>query len=241
MFEKRWQEGKPIHVLEFFYPLMVGYDSVVLDVDFELGGTDQEFNMLAGRTLQKAYGKREKFVMTTKLLLGTDGRKMSKTYENCVYIDDKPGEMYGKLMSASDNLIVPYFECCTDADPSRIKEIAAAIRKGANPVEFKKELAHTIVAMYYGNKAADEAADQFTKVFSKKGTPDDMPEVKVKKGELLVDVLVRAKIVPSKSEARRLVDQKGIHMNDKVIDDFMAKAEGGIVKVGKRKWLRVIL
>src|SRR3989344_7181784 len=124
-FERRMQAGKPVALHEFFYPLMVGYDSVVLDVDCELGGTDQEFNMLAGRTLQKAFGKREKFIMTTPLIEGTDGRKMSKTYNNCIYLDDAPNDMFGKVMSMKDGLMKTYFECCTDVP---MKEIGAILK-----------------------------------------------------------------------------------------------------------------
>ncbi len=241
MFEKRWNEGKPIGVHEFMYPLMVGYDSVVLDVDCEIGGTDQEFNMLAGRHLQQAEGKREKFVLTTKLIEGMDGRKMSKTYENCVYLNDEPKDMYGKLMSIKDELITTYMECVTDIPVEEIKEVEKAIKKGSNPKDFKMLLAKEIVRMYHGDEEAKSAEAEFSNVFSKHGVPDDMPEVKAKKGESLIDVLVRAKVVTSKSEARRLIEQKGVHMNDKVVDSVEAKAEEGIVKVGKRKFVKISL
>ena len=239
MFAERMAKDKPVSVHEFLYPLMVGYDSVVLDVDCELGGTDQEFNMLAGRTMQKAYGKRDKFVLTVKLIEGTDGRKMSKTYDNCVYIDDEPKEMYGKLMSINDNLITTYLECCTDVSARDIKEIADAMKKGENPKEFKMRLAKEIVTIYHGAKAAAQAEAEFTRIFTGKGLPTDMPAIKVKKGSLLVDVLAEHDVVPSKSEARRLIEQKGIHMNDKVVEDLVAKVEEGIVKVGKRRFVRL--
>lgn len=241
MFEKRWNEGKPINVVEFMYPLMVGRDSVELDVDCELGGTDQEFNMLAGRTLQKAFGKREKFVMTMKLLLGTDGRKMSKTYDNCIYVTDEPKEMYGKLLSIKDDLILDYMECCTDIPMKEIEAAKKAMKGGANPKEFKMQLARAVVMLYHGEKAAMEAESQFTKVFSGGGVPDDMPEVKVKKGTLLIDALVDANVVESKSEAKRLIQQKGVHVNDKVVEGIDVKAEEGIVKVGKRRFVRFFL
>jgi tyrosyl-tRNA synthetase len=126
MFEKRIKDGNPISVVEFLYPLLVGYDSVILDVDCELGGNDQYFNMLAGRTLQKAYGKRDKFVLTTKLIEGTDGRKMSKSYENCIYLTDAPNEMYGRLMTIRDDLIPTYMECCTDIPMKDVQEAEKA-------------------------------------------------------------------------------------------------------------------
>lgn len=241
MFEKRWEGGKPIGVHEFFYPLMVGYDSVMLDVDVELGGSDQEFNMLAGRTLQQAFGKRDKFVLTTKLLLGTDGRKMSKTYDNCIYLDDAPGDMYGKVMSVKDELILQYFECCTDLSPADIEAIGKELGQGSNPRDAKKRLAREIVTLYHGAEAATKADEQFSTVFAGGGVPDDVAEVIAGKTVLLLDVLVREKLVASKSEGRRLVEQGGIHLNNKVVQSVEAKVENGIVKVGKRRFLKLIV
>ncbi|MBP9750535.1 MAG: tyrosine--tRNA ligase [Candidatus Peribacteraceae bacterium] len=242
MFEKRWEGGKPIGLHEFFYPLMVGYDSVILDVDVELGGSDQEFNMLAGRTLQQAFGKRDKFVLTTKLLLGTDGRKMSKTYDNCIYLEDAPGDMYGKVMSVKDELIVPYFECCTDVDSAELKAIAKELEKGSgNPRDAKKRLAREIVTLYHGAEAAAKADEQFAAVFAGGGVPDDVAEVEVKKGTALIETLVGEKLVASKSEARRLIEQGGVHLNNKVVQSMEAEVESGIVKVGKRRFLKLIV
>lgn len=245
MFQRREQEGKPISMLEMLYPLYVGYDSVILDVDCELGGTDQEFNMLAGRTLQKAYGKREKFVLTTKLLEGVDGRKMSKTYNNCIYLEDEPSEMFGKVMSIKDELMDIYFECCTDVPVHEYKKILKGL-----PRDAKACLAHTVVMMYHGKPAADKAQKEFDNVFQRGELPEDVPEVKMKKGILLIDVLVEHKLVASKSEARRLVEQKGITINDKIVTDPEQKVEKGltpkalakgvIVRVGKRKFLKLI-
>lgn len=231
----------PIHLHEFLYPLMVGYDSVVLDVDCELGGSDQEFNMLAGRTLQKAFGKREKFVLTTKLLEGTDGRKMSKTYDNCVYLDDTPKEMFGKLMSLKDELITNYFECCTDVSTEEIAAMEKEMKKGANPKEFKVRLAHAITALYHGAAAADAAKAEFDNVFAKGALPEDMPEISVQKNALLLDVLVEHKLIASKSEGRRLMEQKGIMVNDLPVTKIDAVVEEGIVRVGKRRFVKLIL
>ncbi len=235
MFDDRMKKGNPISLHEFLYPLMVGYDSVVLDVDCELGGNDQYFNMLAGRTLQTALGKREKFVLTTKLIEGTDGRKMSKTYNNCIYLDDSANDMYGKILSVKDDLMETYFECCTDVDAKEYKKLL----KG-NPKETKMRLARDIVTLYHSAEAAEAAEKEFENVFSKGGLPEDIPEVKAKKGTSLIDLLVQEKLISSKSEARRLVEQGGIKLNDTVIDSIDALAEKGIVKVGKRKFLKIL-
>jgi len=241
MFEKRLKEGKEVSMTEFMYPLMVGYDSVVLDVDFELGGTDQEFNMLAGRTLQKAFGKREKSIITMKLLEGTDGRKMSKTYNNCIYLTDSASEMYGKTLSIKDELITTYMECCTDIPMDEIKEVEKSMKKGSNPKEFKMRLARELVTMYHSADAAAKAEEEFGNVFAKGGVPDDMPEVTAEKGEFLIDLLVRAKIVTSKSEARRLIEQKAVTMNEVLVTAPDVKAEGGVTKVGKRKFVKITI
>lgn len=236
MFEKRMEKGEPVSVQEFLYPALVGYDSVTLDVDCEIGGSDQEFNMLCGRTLQSVYGKREKFVLTTKLIEGTDGRKMSKTYNNCVFLDDEPEDMYGKLMSINDELIGIYVECCTDLEAASDKRQAIS---GSGAKKVKSELAREIVRMYHGEEAAEAAEANFEKVHKEKGTPDDVPEVVVEKGSLLVNVLVSNKLVKSKNEARRVIEQGGVKVNDKVVDSVEAVCENGLVKVGKRKFLRV--
>ncbi len=234
MFEKRLKEGKDIGVHEFLYPLMVGYDSVVLDVDVELGGTDQEFNMLAGRTLQTRMGKREKFVMTVPLLEGTDGRKMSKSYENCIYIDDTPNEMFGKVMSVKDELMAQYFELCTEVDMAEAKKLL----KG-DPRDAKVRLAKEIVTIYHGSTAADAAVYNFESVFSKGGVPDDILETTAKDGESLLDLLCREKFIASKSDGRRLIDQGAITLDGEHVTEIHAPATKGVVKVGKRKFLRI--
>lgn len=241
MFAKRMAEEAPISVTEFMYPLMVGYDSVMLDVDVELGGNDQLFNMLAGRTLQTAFGKRDKFVLTTKLIEGTDGRKMSKSYNNCVYLTDAPAEMYGKLLSMPDNLIPLYMECCTDMPMTEVAAAEKALKDGIeNPKNLKMRLAREIVTMYHSAADAKAAEEAFENIFKNKGVPEDMPEYKAKKGEPLIDALVASGSCASKSEARRLIEQGGIKVNDKAVTDVNAKAEEGIVKVGKRKFVKVV-
>ena len=235
MYQKRLKEGKPIALHEFLYPLMVAYDSVKLNVDCEIGGNDQYFNMLAGRTLQTALGKKDKFVLTTKLIEGTDGRKMSKTYDNCIWLDDDAKDMFGKTMRVDDTLMEAYFECCTNVP---LTEIAKIIK--GDPRAAKVRLAKEITALYHGVKAAEKAAQQFDTVFKDKGVPDDMPEVKLKKGSVLLDVLVEQKLISSKSVGRRLMEQNGIQLNDAPITDVYAVAEQGIIRVGKRKFLRIL-
>lgn len=241
MFKERMKQEKEISLVEFLYPLMVGYDSVVLDVDVELGGNDQLFNMLCGRTLQTALGKRDKFVLTTKLIEGTDGRKMSKTYDNCIWIDDSAEEMYGKLLRIKDELIVSYLECVTEMPMAEVKEIEKQLKKGMNPKDAKMHLAREVVTLYHGAEAATRAEAQFQKVHKDHGIPDEMPEVKAEKGSALLDLMAKEGLAASKSEARRLIEQGGVHLNDEKIADPLAKVEKGVLKVGKRKFLRISL
>lgn len=240
MFKERMKNGEDLSPVEFIYPLMQGYDSVVLDVDFEVGGNDQLFNMLCGRKLQKAYGKRDKCVLTTKLIEGIDGRKMSKTYDNCIYLDDTPKDMYGKTLSIKDELITLYMECCTDIPMKEIADIENQMKKGANPKEFKMRLARELVTMYHSAAESQKAEEEFSSVFAKGGIPEDMPEVKAEKGELLIDLLVREKLVASKSEARRLIDQKGITIDGTIVDSHDQPASKGMVKVGKRRFIKIV-
>jgi tyrosyl-tRNA synthetase len=240
MFQERIKKGQDLSPTEFVYPLLQGYDSVMLDVDCEIGGNDQLFNMLAGRKLQKDYGKRDKFVLTTRLIEGTDGRKMSKTYDNCIYLDDTPKDMYGKTLSIKDDLIVTYMECCTDIPMKEIEQVEKKMKSGANPKEFKMRLARELVTMYHSAAESQKSEAEFSSVFAKGGIPEDMPEVKATKGELLIDLLVRESIVTSKSEARRLIDQKAVSIDGTVVDSHDQPATVGVTKVGKRKFVKVI-
>ena len=228
MFDKRLTEGKPISLHEFLYPLMVGYDSVVLDVDCELGGSDQEFNMLAGRHLQQAFGKKDKFVLTTKLLEGTDGRKMSKTYNNAVYFDDAPSEMFGKLMSVNDELINTYFEVATDVPMQEVIEMAET-----HPKERKMRLAKEVVALYHGKDAALKAELNWVKTFSEGGVPDEVPTVSAGKlREIVKDI--------STSELRRLVEQGAVsYVGGEKITSIDAEVVGGTIRIGKHRFLKV--
>lgn len=246
MFQERQKKALPISMHELLYPLLVGYDSVVLDVDCELGGNDQLFNMLCGRTLQQLYGKRDKFVLTTKLLEGTDGRKMSKTYNNCIYLADSPSDMYGKVMSINDGLIVPYFEACTDVPAQEIAEVARALAEGgANPKPYKERLAREIVALYHSSADASSAEAEFGRVHREGKLPDDVPGMPTPKGmkEMpITDLLVHLKLASSKSEARRLVTQGGVKVASKLEKDWQARIRltpGLVIQVGSRKFAKL--
>ncbi len=243
LYQKRLQGKKPIGLHEFLYPLMQGYDSVAMAVDVEIGGNDQLFNMLAGRTLLRVYRHKDKHVVTTPLLEGLDGRKMSKSYGNAVNITDEPNNMFGKIMSLRDELIVKYFELCTDAGAAEIGEIEAELKGGANPRDAKFKLAGEIVKLYHNEKAAQEAGEEFNNVFRQGGKPEEMESKKVKgKSKKIDDLLTLLDMASSKSEARRLVDQGGVRIDDKVVSDWkavIAIKKGMVVQVGKRKFVRI--
>lgn len=229
MFQRRLEEDKPISLHEFLYPLMVGYDSVVLDVDCELGGSDQEFNMLAGRHLQQAMGKRDKFVLTTKLIEGIDGRKMSKSFNNCIYLDDAPNDMYGKLMAIKDELVQTYFECMTDVSAEDIAKTMSG-----HPKDAKMCLAREIVTMYHGVDAAAAAEEAWVSTFSKGEVPQNVPITKAGKlRDIISDV--------SMSELRRLVEQGAVsyvESGDKVTS-IDTEIMGGTLRIGKHRFLKV--
>lgn len=168
MYQKRMREGKPIAFNEFIYPLLQGYDSMHLDVDCEIGGNDQLFNMLCGRKLQEVYRKRDKFVLTTKLIEGTDGRKMSKTYDNCIWLEDTSEDMFGKTMRIKDDLILTYMECCTDIPMKEIKNAEKSMKEGTNPKDFKEKLAFEITKQYYNESTAMNELEAFRRKFTKK-------------------------------------------------------------------------
>ncbi|MBI4098796.1 MAG: tyrosine--tRNA ligase [Candidatus Magasanikbacteria bacterium] len=238
MFQHRLQEDKPISLPEFLYPLMQGYDSVAMNVDLEIGGTDQTFNMLAGRTLMKAMKNKEKFVMTLKLLTNDEGKKMSKTEGGFIALSDTPEEMFGKIMAMDDSVIIPYFELATDVPMNEIAEMQKKMKGGANPRDLKARLAHTVVAMYHSAAAADKSAAHFAHVFQAKEKPSDMPTVKAR--GTIVDVLVAAKIASSKSDARRLIEQGGVKVDDVVVTDIeMAVKRGSVIQKGKRFFVKV--
>ena len=244
MFQKRLSANMPISLQEFMYPLMQGYDSVAMDVDLEIGGNDQMFNMLAGRTLQKIYNNKDKSILTTKLLLGSDGRKMSKTYNNFVAIEDAPNDMFGKIMSMSDNLIDEYLELATRLSVKEIKET----KKLSNPRDQKARLAREIVKMYHEEKEAVKAEEEFNKIFRNKELPSDMPIFEVTENNYaILDLMLDAKLAVSKNEAKRLVEQNAVEIiigdkKQKIID-WKAEVnieDGMIIKVGNRRFVKII-
>ena len=213
-FAKRYAEGKPISVHEFFYPLLQAYDSVEIDADIELGGTDQRFNVLMGREIQLAYGKEDpQLVMLLPLIEGTDGLvKMSKTYpEHCISLTEDPNNMYGKLMSIPDSLILKYYELLTDIPTEKLNEIKLLLEKSStNPRDIKMQLAYTITELYNGAEAAKKAQDNFVNVVQNKGIPEDIHSVETEEGKMLVDVILDCGFVKSKCEAKRLIQGGGV-------------------------------
>ena len=243
MYQKRMQEGKPIGLHEFFYPLMQGYDSVHLEVDLEIGGTDQLFNMLAGRSLLRTYKDMEKCVLTTPLIEGTDGRKMSKTYNNTINITDTSTDMFGKIMSMSDDLIIKYFIYLTDLEIKEIDELDIKLKKGFNPRDIKVKLAKEIVAMYHSEKAADTAEQEFINIFKKGGTPDDMPEFDINGDRNIIDLLELCYLIDSRADGKRLIKQGGVRIDDEKIDDASKTIhlkKDMIIQVGKRKFAKIV-
>jgi tyrosyl-tRNA synthetase len=233
-FKKRFEEQKEISILELFYPLLQGYDSVVLKADIECGGSDQTFNLLMGRQLQEAYGQEPQVVLMTPLLEGTDGeKKMSKSLHNYIGIDEPPDEIMGKIMSISDELMMRYYEILTTEDLVAIRAM--------HPKEAKLKLGEIIVGMFYDEREAREAGVRFQKVFGQKQVPDDMPEYVLSSGnvELIADILLGAGLAPSKKEVRRLLAQGAVTWNGEKIQDENWAPQPGVLKVGKRRFLRI--
>ncbi len=245
MFQDRLKNGKPIFGHEIMYPLLQGYDSVHMDVDLEIGGTDQTFNMMMGRHLQKAYNNHEKWVLTTPIINGTDGRKMSKSYGNFVAITEEPRQMYGKLMSIADDMILEYFTLLTDTPETDLATIAANMAAGDNPMEFKKRLAFTITEQYHTTAAATDAAEFFTSTVQNKSVPDDVLEVQLESSDkTALDVLKRAVPERSNTELRRLVEQGAVTIlpGDQKITDATQEldiADGTVIKIGKRRFVKL--
>jgi tyrosyl-tRNA synthetase len=245
MFQKRISENKSINLVEFMYPLMQGYDSVAIKADVELGGTDQLFNMMCGRTLQKAYNQTPQDVLACPLLVGLDGsEKMSKSLNNYIAINDTAKEMYGKTMSIPDKVIFTYFELLTDVSLEDLKILKQEMKQGKNPRDIKMQLAREIVSFYYDKDEAKKAEEQFLKVFQKNDLPDDIPEITFDKKNMQVWELVNiSKLCASNSEAKRMIIQGSVKIdNKKYTDPYLnidLKKEQ-VLKVGKRKFLKII-
>lgn len=244
MFRKRIKEGSTVWTHETLYPLLQGYDSVALKTDLEIGGTDQVFNMLIGRELMDKMLGKEKFVLTCPMVLGTDGRAMSKSSGNCVWIEDSPDQMFGKIMSIPDNLILPYLELLTDVPSREIQHDKKALQlKKVNPRDLKEKLAFEIVKKFHSLKVAQRAKEEFKRVFKEKKTPAEIAEIRIDKKEIsLLDLLLETGFTSSKSEAKRLILQKGIKIDGKVQKDWreivQIKKEL-ILQVGKRKFAKI--
>lgn len=246
MFQNRLKEGKEIYLHEFLYPVFQAYDSVTMDVDMEIGGNDQTFNMLAGRTLMKKIKNKEKFVLTTKLLTDPTGKKMGKTEGNMINLDEKAEEMYGKIMSWPDELISIGFELCANISMEEVEKIKQELAKNkVNPRDYKMQLAFEVTKIYNGEKKAEEAQEHFIKTVQKKEIPEEVESKKLKvKSIKIIDLLVEIKLAISNGEARRLVEQGGVKIDGVVVKDINKiveiTEEGILVQKGKRGFVRVV-
>ncbi|MEW6009148.1 MAG: tyrosine--tRNA ligase [Candidatus Omnitrophota bacterium] len=236
-FSGRLKQGKPISVLEFLYPLMQGYDSVILDADIELGGTDQKFNLLVGRDIQRAYGQVPQVVITLPLLEGLDGKlKMSKSYRNYIGINEEPDQIFGKVMSISDELMLRFYDVLTEVDIETVKKM--------HPKEAKLNLAEGLVSRFYTSKIAAEARENFDKIFTKGTLPEQAPQYRLKNkaGETVLSLLIESKLVLSGNEARRLIRAGAITFaNLPIKEERFLINKSGILKIGKARFLKVIL
>ena len=241
-FTKRYNGGQPISLHEFLYPLAQGYDSVHINSDVELGGTDQKFNLLVGRALQKESNLEPQVIITTPLIEGTDGvEKMSKSYDNYIGFSDSPSDMYGKTLSIPDDLIIKYFEFCTRV--LDFETIKLDFEKGnANPRDLKRRLAREIVEIYHTKQKAFKAEEDFDNLFIKKDIPDNIPEITLEEDSKLLDIMLNHAMVTSKGEGKRMIKQGGVKLNDVKISDIntnVSKGSESILKVGKRKFLKI--
>ena len=245
-FTKRFKSGVPISMHELLYPLAQAMDSVAIKSDVELGGTDQKFNLLVGRDIQREHGLEPQVILTMPLIVGTDGvEKMSKSYDNYIGISDPPNEIYGRTLSIPDNLIYNYFELATDVSKEELKDLKKEIEN--NPRDSKRNLARTFVRMYYNKKAAISAEEEFDKIFIKKDVPDEIGEFIFtdSSNEInIIDLIIKVKFAASKGEARRLIQQGGVSIDGEKIDDIKFNnkiKDGQILKVGKRKFIKLKL
>jgi tyrosyl-tRNA synthetase len=244
-FTKRFKEEQPIALHEFLYPVFQAYDSVAVEADIELGGTDQHWNHLLGRDMQRSFDMEPQVVMLMPILEGLDGvKKMSKSYGNYVGIAESPKEQFGKIMSISDSLISRYFKLCLSYDEDSLKIIEKRIQSGENPRDIKLKLAEKIVALYHNDEAAEKAKDEFIKVFSKNEEPEDIKELYIKRGEKIwiVELLEKAGFVKSRGEARRLIQSGALKIDGKKITDFTLNTsfdKDTVVKVGKLRFIKI--
>ena len=243
-FNKRYDSEVPISLHEFLYPLAQAQDSVELVSDVELGGTDQKFNLLMGRNLQKIVGQKPQCILTMPILEGTDGiEKMSKSYGNDIGISDSANDMYGKTLSIPDNIMLSWFTLAADVDKNYLDEVSQKLEDGSiNPMELKRELARKIVAVYHDENKAIEAENHFNQVTVSKGVPDDIDDYQLKEDDLLVNIIADSGLLNSKSEARRMIKQSAVKIDGETVTDIHHKvttSDSFILKVGKRKFLKV--
>jgi len=243
-FSNRFSANKPIAVTELLYPMLQAYDSVEVQADVEFGGQDQKFNFLVGRELQTMVGQKPQQCFMTPLLVGTDGvQKMSKSLGNYIGIDEPPNEIYGKVMSLADNMIIQYFDLLTDVTEEELADFNQELASDKiNPMDLKKQLARELVAQLYSQSAAEQADEHFTRVFQKKELPDEVQEIDVSTGEDLRDILVRAGVAKSKSEVNRLIQQGALSIDGiKLESSTVDYKNGNIIKIGKHRFIKVLI
>lgn len=235
MFQRRIEAGDTVWTQETLYPLFQGYDSVALDVDLEIGGTDQTFNMLIGRELQKKMKNRQKYVLTTPLINGTDGKPMSKSSGNCIWLDDTASEMFGKIMALADGEIESYWTNLTDLPKGQLEDL--------KPMDAKKALAHQITQTYHGDSEASKAEKEFENIFQKGTSPQDLEEITADSAPIdIVDFLVGNNLVESRSQAKRLLDQKALELDGATLENSETEVENNqVLKIGKHKFVRIKL
>ena len=243
-FQKRIKNKKPIFLHEFLYPVAQAIDCVEMDVDIEVGGNDQTFNMLAGRALMKALKGKEKFVLTTKLLVDKEGKKAGKTSRNAIFLNTPPNDMFGKVMAFPDELIAPGFELLTLIPVEKIKLFEKMLKeKSVNPMELKKKLASEIVGLIYDKKAAQKAGNEFERVFSKRKMPKQILEIKIKRKTInILELLIRTGLCPSKSQGRRLITEGAVCLDGKRQKDWQKEIKiksGMVVRVGKKRFIKI--
>jgi len=243
-FNKRLKENQPISISEFLYPLAQAYDSIVIEADVELGGTDQLFNLLVGRKLQEEFGQSPQVVLTMPLIEGTDGYlKMSKSYDNYIAFNDSPQDIFGKVMSIPDHLIIKYMKYLTDIPKDKIKDMEKQIKSGeVNPRDIKMVLAEEIVTLLYNKDEAEKAKQNFVSIFQKREMPGDLPEIQIKSGETILDIVSKTKVYDSNSEIKRAIMQGAIRINDEKIKDFKDIVDcddGAILRVGKKSYFKI--
>lgn len=241
MFQRRIKHGDTVWTHEVLYPLLQGYDSVHMNVDLEIGGTDQEFNMLIGRELLRKIKSKEKLVMTIPMISGTDGKQMSKSSGNCIWLTDSPKDMYGKIMNIQDELIPNYFEFFTNMAMDKVKAIKKQLSE-TNPMLYKKQLALAITKQFHGEKKAQQAQKHFEQVFQSRGVPKKIKSVKLKiKNWNIIDLLLETKLTSSRSEAKRLVKQGAVKINNETMKQFsnVTMKINDLIHIGKKKWLKI--